>query len=156
MVGIKNLIFFDNRDSELSAKPKTVKELIDILGDIKPEAVFLPFMLDNHPDHMATSRIFYSAIKECNRTFMCYTWGIWTPLPYFNLAVDITPYVDLKRKALEAHRSQTDVFDVVGATLGLGRYYHVFSGGKGNSGWAEVYLASPSDEFIRLGEAIHR
>ncbi|HZX48060.1 MAG TPA: PIG-L deacetylase family protein [Nitrospirota bacterium] len=153
VIGINRLIFLDNRDGELTASSLNITELIRILHEIKPDAVFLPFLLDTHRDHMATNRIFLGAIKSMP-PFMCYAFGIWTPLPAFNLSVDITPYVDIKRKAMEEHRSQTEWFDLTGASFGLSKYYSIMSNGRDGKGWAEVYIVCPSDEYARLGKAI--
>lgn len=154
IVGINRLIFLDNRDSELAPAPKTISELTRILKEIKPEAIFLPFLTDNHPDHRATSLIFLSAVKSMPPC-TCYMWGIWTPLPTFNLSVDITPYADIKRKALEEHRSQIELFKLVEASFGLSKYYSSISNnGKDGKEWAEVYIVCPSDEYRRLAEVI--
>ena len=149
-IGIDRLIFLDNRDSELSLSPKTTNEMSAILNDLKPEAVLLPFLMDNHTDHIETNKIFLSSLNS-SHSFMCYAYGIWNPLSFFNLHVDITPYIDLKIKAMEEHRSQTEVFDLVGASLGLTKYYSVMRGGNG---WAEVFIACSSDEYKRVTEAI--
>ncbi len=152
IIGIDRLLFLNNKDSELSPSLKTIAELSTILQDLKPEAVFLPFFLDNHPDHMATNRIFLSALKTLP-PFLCYTYGIWTPLPRFNLSIDITPCIEVKRKALEEYKSQREVFDLIDVSLGLSKYYSLLSGSAGK-GWVEVYLVCPSSEYRRLAEVI--
>lgn len=154
ILGIDRTVFLENHDEELAVTAETVGQLTRILEDVRPEAVFLPFFTDNHPDHKATSRIFLAAVKQMKTNPMCHTWGLWTPLPYFNVTVDITPYIDSKKEALEAYRSETERFDLVGAALGFAKYYYVISGGKGKTGWTEVFLAFPAREFIRLGEML--
>ena len=155
IIGIQKLIFFDNRDRELSVTSKTVAELSKVLKDIQPEAVFLPFIIDDHPDHATTIQIFLAAIKSLPPV-MCYTWGIWTPLPCFNVAVDITSFADLKRNALAAHKSQTEIIDLIGGVFSLSRYHAVISGIKENKemGWAEVYIACSSNEYQRLATSV--
>ncbi|MDR4509897.1 MAG: PIG-L family deacetylase [Candidatus Brocadiaceae bacterium] len=157
IIGIQKLIFFDNRDRELSVTPKTIAELSKILKEIQPEAVFLPFIMDNHPDHAVTTQIFLEAIKSLPPV-MCYAWGIWTPLPCFNVVVDITSYADLKRTALAAHKSQTELIDLVGGVFSLSRYHSVISGASDTAkeGWAEVYIACSSNEYQRLAAVVER
>ena len=151
IVGINRLIFLDNKDSELSVSPETTAELSRIINDLKPEAIILPFLIDNHTDHIATNEIFLSSVNS-SHSFMCYAYGIWTPLSAFNLNVDITPHIDLKIKAMEEHRSQTEGFNLVEASLGLTKYYSVMTGG--NNGWAEVFIVCPLNEYKRLAEVI--
>ena len=82
---------------------KTIAELSAILKDLKPEAVFLPFLLDNHHDHIATNDIFVRATKDYNDAIMCYGYEIWTPIASPNCIVDITQEIEAKQKAVEEH-----------------------------------------------------
>ncbi len=150
IIGIKKTIFLDNRDSELALSDKTVSALSEVIKETKPDAVFLPFIMDSHHDHIATNRIFIAALKNLP-SVMCYAWGLWTPLSVFNCILDISPYMDIKKKAIESHISQTKEADIVGAVFGLNKYYSVMSGGNG---WAEVFIACHSDQYIRLAEVV--
>lgn len=154
IAGIEKLFFLENRDGELEGSVDAVSDLVRILREVKPEAVYFPHFLDNHVDHMATCRIFFSALRKANLDCMCYMWGLWTPLSSFNVAIDITPYMEIKRKSVEAHRSQTDYCDLTGAFTSLNKYYYIISEcGKGE-GWAEVFLACPAKEFLSTGRAM--
>lgn len=150
IIGISKTIFLDNRDSELTVSHKTVTELSKILSDYKPEAVFLPFFMDNHPDHIAAGQIFFSAAKS-PPVAMCYSYGIWTPLPTFNVVSDITVCLGKKILALNEHKSQLELMDMTEAAKGLSRYYSIMNGGNG---YAELFIACPLNEYRRLGEAI--
>lgn len=150
IIGIDRLIFLDNRDSELTASHKTVTELSEILSDYKPEAVFLPFFMDNHYDHIATSQIFFSAARSFPSS-MCYSYGIWTPLPTFNIISDITTCLQTKILALHEHKSQLELFNFTEAVKGISRYHSAMSGGDG---YAEIFIACPVNEYQRLGKAI--
>lgn len=150
IIGVNRLIFLDNRDSELTTSYRTITELSEILSDYKPEAVFLPFFMDNHHDHIATSQIFFSASKSFT-SCMCYSYGIWTPLPTFNVVSDITTYLETQILALNEHKSQLELIDLTEAAKGLSRYYSILNGGNG---YAELFIACPLNEYRRLGEAI--
>ena len=149
IIGIDKMIFLDNKDSELSLSSKTVSELLTILSDIKPEAVFIPFFLDNHIDHITTNKIFFSVIKSL-RPLMCYSYGFWTILPYFNLNVDITPYIDIKRIALKEYTSQLETYDYIDAAIGLSKYYSLHPGGRRLNGWSEVFFVCRSNEYQKI------
>jgi N-acetylglucosamine malate deacetylase 1 len=153
IVGIDRVIFLNNRDSELSLSSKTVTELTEILKDIRPDAIFLPFFLDNHPDHIATNKIFCATLESLP-SFTCYNYCVWTPLPFYNLLVDITPYVEVKRSALEQYRSQLEKYDFIEATLSLSRYYSLLHSDNRKDGWAEVFFVCKSNEYRRLIEAL--
>ncbi len=151
IIGINRLIFLENKDGNLSASAKTSQELYEILNDIKPEAVFLPFFLDNHHDHIATGQIFFSATKTYTDSLMCYCYGIWTPLATSNVISDITEFLDTKLLALSAHKSQLEFVDLLGAVKGISRYYSVLSG---LNGYAELFIACSLSEYRRIGKLI--
>ncbi len=152
IVGIDRLIFMDNRDSELSRSHNAASELAAILNDIKPDAVLLPFFMDSHPDHLSANMILLRAEKSLP-SFRCYAYPVWTPLPFYNLNVDITPYIDVKQKALEQYRSQLEEYNYVEASLGLSRYYSIHEGGRRGNGWSEVFFVCRSDEYLRVLKA---
>ena len=122
VIGIDNLIFLDNKDTELSATPKTIKELQDILHKVKPEAVFLPFLLDNHPDHRATNDIFVKASFKYKAPLTCYGYEIWTPISTPNYAVNITDQIEVKKQSIEQHHSQTELCPINDCMSGLCKY----------------------------------
>ena len=122
VIGIDELMFLDNRDTELSATPKAVKELRDILYEVKPEAVFLPFLLDNHQDHRATNDILIRSSRTYKAPLTCYGYEIWTPLATPNFFVNITDQIEVKRQAIEEHHSQTELCPIDDCMLGLCRY----------------------------------
>lgn len=153
IIGIDNLIFLDNRDSELSPTSKVIEKLAKIIKDLKPEAVFLPFLLDNHPDHIATNHIFVQSIKDYDDSIACFGYEIWTPLSALNCIVDITDQIEVKRKAMEQFRIQIEQFNIVEAFIGLSRYrgtMHMLS-----DKYAEVFLKCSAAEYNRLWQVIN-
>lgn len=153
IIGIKKCLFLDNKDGELALSRKTVDELSVIINDLKPEAVFLPFLIDNHNDHMMTNRIFLEASVSLP-SIMCYTWGLWSSLPGVNLMVDITKYIDVKREAIEQFKSQIKMSDLVEASLGISKYYSMFIGEESKGKWAELFCACSLAEYRRLASVI--
>ena len=153
IVGIDRLIFLDHRDTELALTPETLKELIQVLEETRPEAVFLPFFLDDHADHMAANRIFLAAVDRYPNCW-CYAFGLWRPLPTYNFSVDITDCIDLKKRAIQAHASQVAECDLVSASLGISKHYSIISGRFDGTGWTEVFIRCPSREYKRLAEAV--
>jgi LmbE family N-acetylglucosaminyl deacetylase len=152
IIGIDNLIFLDNRDSELTSNLKTVKEVSQIIKDTKPEAVFLPFLLDNHADHIATNSIFVQAIKNYKGDVACYGYEVWTPLTVPNCIIDITEQIKIKRKALEQFQNQLAQYNFIEAVIGLSRYrgmVHMF-GDK----YVEAFLKCSVAEYSRLWRVI--
>jgi LmbE family N-acetylglucosaminyl deacetylase len=153
VLGIDKLTFFDNRDTELSATPKTVKELQDILHEVKPEAVFLPFLLDNHHDHRATNDILIKSSLTYKAPLTCYGYEIWTPIATPNFLVNITDEIEVKRQAIEQHHSQTELCYIADCILGLCRYRSLLYNLK--DVYVEAFFRCKLDEYKRLWQAVH-
>ena len=152
IIGVDKLIFLENKDAELALNEHSVKELSDIIENIQPEAVFLPFFTDNHADHIATNGIFLRAALKHKNDIMCYGYEIWTPLMSPNCIVNITSQLEIKKKALEQHQSQTSQLPLVEAMIGLARYRGVLYTLKDN--YAEAFLQCPLSEYKRFYEIV--
>jgi LmbE family N-acetylglucosaminyl deacetylase len=124
---------------------------IDALGEqiwaavdhVRPDVVFVPWWLDGHADHRAVAR----ALVSSPRTSAAELWSyeVWTPLEP-NRIVDISAVVEVKERAIAAHRTAHLAFDV-SAVLGLNRYRSVH--GLMGRGYAEAFYAVPFDEYVR-------
>lgn len=154
VLGIDRLIFLDNRDSELSLNPKTVKGFLEILMDLDPDSVFLPFPLDNHRDHIATNDIFVEATRKYKKEILCYGYEVWTPLNKPNCIVDITEVVSIKITALQEHKSQMREFNLIDATVGLSQYRGVMHLKRDRN--AEAFIKCTVAEYRRLWEIIQQ
>lgn len=119
-------------------------ELGALVPGLAPEAVFLPWFGDGHPDHLAVT----SALARAGLPDRVDVWAYetWTPLPANHL-VDISPVIDLKRQALAAHRTASGAFDIE-AMVGLNRYRSVH--GLAGQGWAEAFLVAPAERYRSL------
>ena len=153
IIGIDRLIFLDGKDSELSSTVDALKKMSDILNDLKPDAVFLPFLLDNHPDHMATNDIFVEASKIYSSDIMCYGYEVWTPLTIPNCIVDITETISIKMTALGEHKSQMVKINLVDGAVGLSRYRGAIHLLRDSN--AEAFVRCTASEYRRLWEVIH-
>ena len=137
--------FLDHPDGGLSAATESLaREMGAAVGELRPEAVFLPWFADGHPDHEACT----VALAKSGIDPRVEIWGFetWTPLPA-NRVVDITPAIGAKRAAVAAHSTAHLAFDL-GALLGLSRYRSVH--GLMGQGYAEAFLAAPAGQYLEL------
>lgn len=151
VIGIQRHIFMGNRDMELKNSQNNRQQLTDIIREVRPDIVYLPSFMDHHPDHQATNDIFIAVIRRLNPDMECHAYEVWTPfMP--NCMVDITTYSDLKVEALNKFKSQTDRFNVVGASLGLMKYRAVMYLTK--DGYVECFYRCTVNEYKRLWKAV--
>lgn len=97
--------------------------LADILGDLRPDLVVLPWRRDPHCDHRDGWRLAREALCQCAQDPPILEYAIWLdelgapgdfPIAgeVEEVRVDVGPAVTAKRSALAAHRSQiSDLID---------------------------------------------
>lgn len=102
-------------DSGFEEAAALIKEVLD---NVKPETLLLPWQRDPHPDHRATWQLVRHAVNEMDVDYRVLEYLIWLweraaaedlPLPGEVQAwrVNIEPVIDQKRQAIAAHASQT-------------------------------------------------
>jgi LmbE family N-acetylglucosaminyl deacetylase/alpha-beta hydrolase superfamily lysophospholipase len=101
--------FFPYAHDRLVADETTLKEVSAWLDEVKPDVVVTHWPLDTHPNHQAVS----SLVWRCYRRqggWNLYFFEVMTDQQTVafrpELYLDIAPFRDLKRRALNEHRSQ--------------------------------------------------
>lgn len=146
-IGISRCEFLRERDQQLKSSDKLMKKIRDLFRDIDPDLVYLPFFLDNHPDHIATNGLFYRVVRNSDFKFKCCFYETWTPL-FPNLLVDISNEMALKITAIEEFKTQLKHFDYVRTSKGLNSYRAMLFGK--NCAYAEAFYAMPIQEYLSL------
>ena len=99
----------------------------EILVAKRPDEIYVPHPeIDGHKTHRAVSRIVLDRLGENPSECECWCYEVWTPFPSYDRIEDITPFVELKSRAIEAHGSQTAYKDYTDGMLGLNRYRGAF------------------------------
>ena len=150
LIGFNQLIFLDAPDLALQPTMPVVQRLCDIIDQKKPGIIYLPAITDAHVDHWNTNRALCAALSRLPRDrYPQFIRGyeVWAPLPA-NRLVDIAPYKDLKKQAIDVFESQTRIDDYAAGILALNQYRSmIFHHGKG---CCEAFLECTPDEFIHL------
>lgn len=107
--------------------------LVRIIRKVRPEVVLAPSELEEHPEHVMTSRVAREACRVSRRNKLLTLGEPWTveefreyeldnAFPTFDQLVDITEVVDEKARLFRFYASQANNKDYVAAFLGLNRY----------------------------------
>jgi len=147
LLGINHQVFLEFPDGELTATDKSVNRVYEALCQARAQAVFIPFFLDNHPDHRAANRIFARAIDLWKGPLAVYAYEVWSPLPP-NRLVEISSAVKVKEQAIRCHASQMRHFDYVETTLGLNRFRS--SAAASGKGYYEAFFTIAAREYAGL------
>jgi N-acetylglucosamine malate deacetylase 1 len=140
-LGVQDVLFLDVEDGKLATDETVVVRVRQILEEYKPQLVYVPCFLEQHPDHYAASRILVQATANTELNFQCLAYEVWTPL-FPNCMVNIDEVAEVKKQALGNYKSQLRDMDYQHSALGLNAYRSVaFSDHR--SRFAEAFLAAP-------------
>lgn len=109
--------------------PRLVESLLEssdevrsIIIDKKIDALFVPFVLDAHPDHRTANYIVADALKDISwniRIFGYEVWGLCIP----NVLVVIDDVIEDKMRMLSCFTFANSALDYVHSTRGLNMYH---------------------------------
>ena len=146
-----SLLGLSDMESDLN-KREFSSRMAEIITNLRPGEVYLPHPeIDKHRTHRTVSRLtldcLKAAIKEIPFECECWFYEIWTPFPSYDRIEDITSFADHKRRAIEAHRSQTAYKDYTDGIMGLNRYRGAFHDTADGFAplWAEVFIKHDSE-----------
>jgi len=148
ILGVTDLRFLGNRDQELRVTRHTRQQVRDLLAELRPDLVYLPFPTDHHPDHRATNRIFLAALGACREIDppLCCGFEVWAPIEP-NCLVDIISVAEVKQRALEQFTSQMSTIDYSRCIMGLHAYRSIAH--LRGRGFAEAFVLLPAAAFRR-------
>ncbi len=147
-LGIDELVFLDAADGALAEDAGAAGKLKTVLEKCRPQIVYLPSHLEQHPDHRAASALIMAAVAATSLDFACHAYEVWTPL-YANCLVGIDSVIDTKRRALAQYRSQLAEADFEHGIVGLNAYRAMLRPRPGRR-YAEAFVALPLREYLSM------
>lgn len=153
LLGLRAPRFLDLPDATLAITPAAVQRLATTLAELRPDAVFLPFLTDIHHDHWLTNGLFIDAAAEARLAAATECWGyeVWLPLPA-NVVVDIGERIEAKRLAMEQFVSQRVEYDYSRAIGALNVYRSLFT--DRGAGFGEAFYRSDLALYCALYRSI--
>jgi LmbE family N-acetylglucosaminyl deacetylase len=152
-LGVNRMICLDAEDGALERCEWAAEQLREVLLKQQPELVYLPFYLEEHPDHRAVSRVLLEAAAGTSLEFQCMGYEVWTPL-FPNCLVRIDAKVEVKKQALREYASQLKQCDYLHASIGLNAHRSAgLINPPGSSGYAEAFYAVPLSQYRERFEA---
>ncbi len=147
-LGIMKLVFLEGEDGRLGANADLVDALRSALVAARPDIVYLPFFLEEHPDHRAASALLSEAVSGAGMSFQCHGYEVWTPL-FPNCLVRIDETVEAKRRAIGHYQSQLAEADYLHTALGLNAY-RSSALLNGQCRFAEAFYAVSLSQYLDL------
>jgi len=144
-----NVEFWRYDKKSIPLDEKILQKFRSAVKTFQPEAVFIPFLADDHIDHRECSKLFYEAFKgERSSKFEVWAYQVYsTVLP--NVVVDITDVMDQKIELINIWESQKRSRDWAHYIKGLNAFNCRFL--KTNQArYAETFFVVPGHEYIAL------
>jgi N-acetylglucosamine malate deacetylase 1 len=147
-LGADETVFLDAIDGKLSEDSAAPGKLRSVIERCRPQIVYLPSHLEQHPDHRFANDLLLTAIAGSSFEFACHAYEVWTPL-YPNCLVGIDAVIETKRQALAHYRSQLAEADFEHGIMGLNAYRAMMRPRPGRK-YAEAFLALPLREYTAM------
>ena len=116
-------------DGGITGTPEQIRSAVDCIRRLRPRTVALPYWQDRHPDHVAASQVLATACHRSGLRRFVTDHDAWRPdwvCYYFindgappSFVVDVSAWYEIKRAALECHRSQFAPADAVSVATRL-------------------------------------
>jgi len=152
IIGIKSRIYLGYPERSLKKNLEAEERVKEVISEVSPEVVVLPFLLDNHPDHREVNRILVNLLKKQGQNFLIYGYGVWLPV-YPNLLVDISGVVEVKKQAIEKYKSQIKSRNYLEQALSINRFWAIVKGRKIK--YAEPFFRATPKGYIELWKRIY-
>lgn len=146
ILGIEEQVFFGFFDGALANGENTTKVLWSLIDRVKPDIIFVPSFLDNHPDHRVVNEILVNMISDHDIKAVIWAYEVWTPL-FANRIVMINDSLASKKEAIHQHRSQLMFRSYDKAILGLNEYRAQINN---QSGFAEAFFTTTPEIYAKL------
>ncbi|MCR5308625.1 MAG: PIG-L family deacetylase, partial [Bacilli bacterium] len=113
ILGIKEIADFEPvRCSELAYSKDLMQRIEKIIFDLNIDTIFMHFNADMNTDHVAASKLCLTAGRHCKNIFQYQSNGYVLENVYYpTIFVDVTDFIDKKRRALACYGSEHNRFD---------------------------------------------
>lgn len=138
----------------LKAADKNLINSFDLFKSIdlsKYDYIFVPNIVDQHPDHKAVSlllnQLIESGVKVKPDLKICF-YEVWSTLGLVNAFVDISEVIELKREMINCYKSQTSQKNYEYHAIGLNQYRGMFKDKK----FVEAFLILCLNDFRKISK----
>lgn len=131
-----------------------VARLAKLLAEFRPDALFVPWFFDQHPDHRYANRVVARALTRSALELPALTvhaYEVWSFVPP-GLVVDVTAVFAEKRRLVSLYRSQLQLMNYLGLVDELARPRALLAGEKAQA--AEFFCPMPGGDYVARAESL--
>jgi len=133
-------VFFLREPDGLTDYSKELRiKMISMIRELRPDMIFTHAQSDAFPDHHVIHRLTLDAVLAAagpwypeagghlHSVTSVYGYEVWHPMPSYQIASDISRFMEIKTHALQMHTTQIQNVNYVQAIEGLSKYRGVMS-----------------------------
>ncbi|MCS7152165.1 MAG: PIG-L family deacetylase [Endomicrobia bacterium] len=150
IVGYDKQFFLGYKPDHIKKYNYFKEELVKILYNELPDAILIPFLVDNHKDHIIVNKLFLEVVADNKIEVDIFCYEVWTPL-FPNFVVDISNVIDIKKRCIEIYKSQLITHNYVNQTLSL----NSFRGKVYDVDYAEAFFKTDVSYYLYLWRKIY-
>lgn len=111
ILGVDNLICEELKTKEVQYSVELIEKVNKVIDELDINLVYTHWVYDVHQDHSAVGRATLNAARHVPRILMYRSnWYATNAQFNANFFVDISPYIEIKIKAIEAHKTEYKKF----------------------------------------------
>ncbi len=144
ILGIPDLLFWGLPDSCVITENDLeglAAQVASAAREFRPDVVYLPWELDGNSDHMALHQAVVRGLGRSSFRGHAFGYEVWSPNPRPDVVVDITEFVELKRRAVQHYVTQMAYGDLVHTVLGMNSYRSLLL--ERSKGYGEAFSRVP-------------
>jgi len=129
--------------------PDVNSKVSELLDELKPETIFISFLLDDHDDHRRVNHLLLEVLKD-KPLLKCEIWAYQvysTVIP--NVAVNITKQKERKKELIHIWKSVGKFNDLAHYILGVNASNCRYINSK-EPVWVETFFVAPMGEYLEL------
>jgi len=136
--------------ADLAANARAAAEEVrTVMVERKADAVFVPFILDGHPDHRTANYILGDALREVDFSVRVFAYEVWG-LCIANVILAIDAVMERKMEMLACFEFANQALDYAHATKGLNMYRSRMLSAGAAGKYAECFFEMPREEYVAL------
>jgi LmbE family N-acetylglucosaminyl deacetylase len=144
-------IFLGEASSAIACDEGAAKRLAEAIRRAEPEALFVPFLLDDNDDHRRVNQLLYAALRRglIPANVEVWAYSVYAPLPG-NVVVDITDMAQRKAAAIRRYATQTAKRDWAHFALGVNAASSRLLPKTPDARYAESFFVMPLGDYAEL------
>ncbi len=150
MIGARHH-YLGHMTREISITEKNAEALAEMLRELKPDTLFLPFLFDDHDDHRRVSDMLLMANEVASYEPKLEVWAyqVYTAV-LGNVVIDITEAAQDKRAMIQCYASEMAKRDWAHYALGLNAWNLRFLKNSPDPRYAEMFFVAPLKDYLGL------